>query len=94
MTFKDRNREFQEIAKELDYVRTHNLKFTKYDPSMLLMAEGALVLLAFERFMRMILGSEATKDDSGPLGSLFSSISARCTHARTAVSPRVSGQIR
>jgi hypothetical protein len=32
----------------------------------LLMAEGALVLLAFERFMRMILGSEATKYDTLP----------------------------
>jgi hypothetical protein len=66
MTFKDKNREFQEMAKELDRIRRHNLKFTKYDASMLLMAEGALVLLAFERFMRMILGAEATKDDTLP----------------------------
>jgi len=66
MTFKDQYREFQEIAKELDYVRSHNLRFAKYDPSMLLMAEGSLVLLAFERFLRMILGNEATEADTLP----------------------------
>jgi hypothetical protein len=64
MTFKDKYLEFQEIVKEVKYVRRHNFSFAKYDPSMLLMAEGALVLLAFERFIRMILGNEARHDDT------------------------------
>jgi hypothetical protein len=64
MTFKDKYLEFQEIVKEVEYVRRHNFSFEKYDPRMLLMAEGALVLLAFERFMRMILGDESRSDDT------------------------------
>lgn len=66
MTFKDKYREFQEMVKELLRLRSHNLAFVEYDPSMFLMAEGALLLLAFERFMRMILGGAATKDDTLP----------------------------
>jgi hypothetical protein len=66
MTFKDEFREFQEIAKEMAAVRHHNLSFRQYDPSMLLMAGGALVLLAFERYLRMILGTKASAKDTLP----------------------------
>jgi hypothetical protein len=61
--FKDEYREFQEIVKEVQSIRYHNLGFKQYDPSMLLMAEGALILLAFERFLRMILGNKASGKD-------------------------------
>jgi hypothetical protein len=64
MPFQEEFREFQEIVKELVSVRYHNLSFPQYDPNMLLMAEGVLVLLALERFLRMILGSEARGQDT------------------------------
>jgi hypothetical protein len=69
MSFKEEFREFQEIVKELVSVRYHNLSFPQYDPNMLLMAEGVLVLLALERFLRMILGTEARGEDT--LGDLL-----------------------
>jgi hypothetical protein len=62
MTFKSAHREFQELARELILVRQHNLKFKEGDSQqdILLFSEAALVLIALERFLRMILGVEAS----------------------------------
>ncbi len=67
-TFKEEHRELQEIVKEIVLVRNHNLTFKEGDPQghLLHFAEGLLVLLGFERFLRAILGSDATERDTLP----------------------------
>lgn len=67
-TFKEQNREFQELVRELVLVRKHNLSFKVGDPqdSLLMFAEAALVLTAMERFLRIILRAEATDGDTLP----------------------------
>ena len=67
-TFKEEHRELQEICRELRLVREHNLKFKKDDPqdTMLHFAEGLLVLLALERFLRIILGPDANIATGSP----------------------------
>jgi hypothetical protein len=57
-TFKERNREIQELVRELGLLRAHNLRFKEGDPQerLLLFAEAALVFLVLERFVRAILG--------------------------------------
>ena len=61
-SFKEKHREFQELAKELTILREHNKSFIADDPQdkLLLFAEAALVLVAFERFLRIILESSTT----------------------------------
>ena len=56
-TFKERNREFQELVRELVLVREHNLGFKVGDSqtTILMFAEAALVLTAMERFLRIVL---------------------------------------
>jgi|GEM_PF-1018768 len=66
MTFKDKHREFQYIVLELNRIRNHNMSFTEGNRDLLHFAEGTLVLLALERFMRMILDNEATDKDTLP----------------------------
>lgn len=70
MAFKDRFRELEEIFRELQIVRERNLELTKlhgkWVPGYLAFAEGLLVLLGLERFLRVILGSEATMADTLP----------------------------
>ena len=68
MTFTEQYRELGEIFRELQIVRDHNLKLAethgKWVPGCLLFAEGLLVLLGLERFLRVILGAEATDGDT------------------------------
>ncbi len=66
MTFKDQFIEFQRIALEIKRVRAHNLSFTADSLDLFFFAEGMLVLLAFERFLRMILGADAGEKDTLP----------------------------
>lgn len=67
-SFRDRHPEFQQLVRELTLVRAHNLKFKDGDPqdTLLLFSEAALVCLALERFVRAVLGSDATDKDTLP----------------------------
>jgi len=67
-SFRDRFPELQYLVRELTWVRNHNLKFKEGDPQedILLFSEGALVLIALERFLRVILGAEAKDTDTLP----------------------------
>lgn len=67
-TFKERNRDFQELVRELHLVRQHNLSFKEGDPQgeLLLFAEASLVLVTLERFLRLILGSDANESCTLP----------------------------
>jgi|SRR5262249_38150651 len=60
-TFKEQHEELQHIVRELVLVRKHNLVFKTGDPqhNLLHFAEGLLVLLALERFLRAVLGTKA-----------------------------------
>lgn len=60
-TFKERHPEMQHLARELHLLRSHNLTFKQGDPQdkLLMFAEAALVTLAIERFVRIVLGDEA-----------------------------------
>jgi hypothetical protein len=53
-------------VRELTIVRAHNLEFKEGDPTdkLLLFAEAALVCLALERFVRAVLGEDATEGDT------------------------------
>ena len=64
-SFKDRYRDFQELVRELNVVRTHNLRFKAGDPqeTLLLMSEAALILVVLERFLRMIV-PDGSEDDT------------------------------
>lgn len=68
MTFKEQNQEFQQLVHELVLVRNHNLAIKPGDPQdkILMFAEAALVLIAMERFLRIILRGEATDQDTLP----------------------------
>jgi hypothetical protein len=68
MNFREAHREFQELVRELTLVRSHNLKFKQGDSqeSFLGFAECALVLVTLERFLRMILETEAKEKDTLP----------------------------
>src|ERR1039457_251551 len=71
MSFKKQHRDFTEIARELDIVRNHNdHKIAegkgKWSPGCLLFAEGLLVLLTIERFLRIILGQSAGESATLP----------------------------
>jgi len=64
--FKDRHPELQHLVRELLQVRQHNLDCAQRGrPELLLhFAEGALLLIALERFVRIVLGSEAKDEDT------------------------------
>ena len=66
MTFQDKYVDFQRLALELHRLRSHNTSFDTDSLELFFFAEGAVVLLALERFMRMILGAEATDSDTLP----------------------------
>jgi hypothetical protein len=66
MTFKDKYMDFQRLVWELNRLRSHNVSFDADSLELFFLAEGALVLLALERFMRMILGVEASDSDTLP----------------------------
>lgn len=64
--FKDRYRDFQHIVRELFILREHNKSFKPDDPQdrLLLFAEASVVLLAIERFLRILPGVEAVDDNT------------------------------
>jgi hypothetical protein len=70
MTFSKQHRELGEIIRELEIVREQNLKLAethgRWMPGCLLFAEGLLVLLALERFLRVVLGADANDGDTLP----------------------------
>jgi hypothetical protein len=67
-TFKEQHEELQHIIRELVCVRRHNQTFRTGDPqeNLLHFAEGLLVLLALERFLRAILTPEANETHTLP----------------------------
>lgn len=66
MTFKERNLELQHLVREMTLLRNHNLQFQEGDPQdrILLFAEGALVVIVLERFVRAVLGDGVTESDT------------------------------
>jgi hypothetical protein len=58
----------QEIARELELLRKHNLKFKQGDSqgTLLLIAEASVVCLALERFLRIVLADKADERDTLP----------------------------
>lgn len=64
MTFRDENRALQELARELDLVRKHNLRFREGDShnELLMFAEAGLVIMTMEHFVRIVVGAEAPED--------------------------------
>lgn len=64
--FKEQHPELQHIVRELLWVREHNFKCVEAGRrnQLLFFAEGALVLIALERFVRIVVGSEATDSDT------------------------------
>lgn len=63
-TFKDSHRELQHLVRELALVHRHNLRFNPGDAQdeLLLFAEAGLVLVALERFVRILLPGATEKD--------------------------------
>jgi hypothetical protein len=68
MSFKTDHREFQELVRELLWLRDHNQTFGPADPqdTLLQLSEAAMTLVALERFLRMVLGSKATDKETLP----------------------------
>jgi hypothetical protein len=66
VTFKDDHPEMQHLVRELALVRNHNLGFKAgaAQDTLLLFAEAALVCLALERFVRIVLGCDAEEKDT------------------------------
>jgi hypothetical protein len=63
-SFKEQFREFQRMALELKRLRDHNVTFPADSYELFFMAEGTLVVLTLERFLRMILGVDADERDT------------------------------
>jgi hypothetical protein len=65
-TFKDRNRALQELVREYMVLREHNLQFKEGDDltRLLLFSEAATVIVIIEHFVRMVLGTRATDQDT------------------------------
>jgi len=68
MTFKDQHREFQFMMLEFARLRRHNLASIGRDErSLFMFGEGVLIIVATERFLRMILPpSEMEEKDTLP----------------------------
>ncbi len=71
MDFKTNHREMQELARELDWLRRHNLRFKPGDAQedLLLYAEGAICIIALERFLRIVLSHNG--HEPGPKDTLY-----------------------
>ena len=80
-TFKDENRALQELVRELTLIRGHNLRFGPTDPqrNLLLFAEGALVCLTMEHYVRIVVG------DALPGAKLFNLLQYSVSHALLSV---------
>lgn len=63
-TFLDRYRDFGELIRELMHVHRRNVSFTEWNPDYLFFSEGVLVIVAIERFLRIILGGNAGERDT------------------------------
>ena len=63
-TFMEQHREMQELAREWNIVRQHNLRCAAENTlgNLLLMAEGLLVITSFERFFRIIVPNAQDHD--------------------------------
>lgn len=68
MTFKEKYRDYQELTREHDLLRNHN-KANPDQSKLLLFAEGALIIIMLERFLRMLPDLKA--QDSETLYPLF-----------------------
>lgn len=66
--FKERNPELQHLVREHQLLRNHNLTFKQGDAQdrLLLIAEGLVVLVLLERFVRIVVGTHATETDTLP----------------------------
>ena len=66
MSFKEQFRDFQELVREHRLLRAHNKGFSPETPQdkLLLFAEGAVVLMILERFLRILPGVEARDEDT------------------------------
>src|SRR4051794_24652579 len=64
--FKDRHLDLQHLVRELVYLRTWNMKFKEgaSQAELLMFSECAVVMIAIERFFRLILGARATDGDT------------------------------
>ena len=64
--FKDQFKEFQHIVRELTHIRESNLKIKEGEPqnNLYLFAEASLVLLALERFLRIMPILKSKPDDT------------------------------
>ena len=60
-TFKDSNRAFQHIVREVLVLRAHNQRFKPDDPqdTLLHFSEACMTILALEHFVRIILGPDS-----------------------------------
>jgi hypothetical protein len=97
MTFKDEHRELQELVRELNLLRQHNLRFR---PGMsldtlLIMSEAAMTLVTFERFLRIL--PDLNAEDSDTIDDLLKRATKRggplYLHDRTATIRKI-GRIR
>ena len=66
MNFKEKYRDFQELVRELIFIRNHNISSTNNNSSssFIFFAEGALILLVLERFLRIIPQLMARDEES------------------------------
>jgi hypothetical protein len=62
--FKEENKDFQEIVRELSFLRTHNIENKENPNTYLLFAEGALTLVGLERFLRIFREISPTRKDT------------------------------
>jgi hypothetical protein len=64
--FRSRYRDMSELLREWELLRTHNLTFKEGDPQdkYLIFAEGLVAIVALERFVRAVVGSDATDRDT------------------------------
>jgi hypothetical protein len=71
-SFKDDHRELQGLVRELELLRRHNQRFSPgmSQASFLLMSEAAMMLVTFERFLRIL--PEVRAQDSEALPTLLS----------------------
>jgi hypothetical protein len=65
-SFKEQNRELQELAREVVVLRRYNQTIRDSGELWLVFAEGAVVLVTLERFLRAMLGDEAGPEDTLP----------------------------
>ena len=65
-SFRELYPDFEELLCEIDCVRAHNFEIERGASQQhpLIVAEGALIVLAFERFLRLALAERATGSDT------------------------------